>query len=59
MKSLGLALGGGGLRGLAHIGVLQVLEDHHIKVSMISGTSIGSIVEVCMPAAYQLMNWKP
>lgn len=57
MKSLGLALGGGGLRGLAHIGVLQVLEDHHIKVSMISGTSIGSIVGglyACGISAYEL-----
>ncbi|KUG05190.1 hypothetical protein ASZ90_017376 [hydrocarbon metagenome] len=44
MKSLGLALGGGGLRGLAHIGVLQVLEENNIEVSMISGTSIGSII---------------
>lgn len=44
MKSLGLALGGGGLRGLAHIGVLQVLEENHIKAAMLSGTSIGSII---------------
>ncbi len=44
MKSLGLALGGGGLRGLAHIGVLQVLEENNIDVAMISGTSIGSII---------------
>ncbi|NLO20979.1 MAG: hypothetical protein GX119_03130 [Syntrophomonadaceae bacterium] len=57
MKSLGLALGGGGLRGLAHIGVLQVLEDNHIKVSMISGTSIGSIIGglyACGISAYEL-----
>jgi NTE family protein len=44
MKSLGLALGGGGMKGLAHIGVMQVLHDHGIKPSFISGTSAGSIV---------------
>lgn len=57
MKNLGLALGGGGLRGLAHIGVLQVLEDNHIKVSMMSGTSIGSIIGglyACGISAYEL-----
>ncbi len=43
MKTLGLALGGGGLRGLAHIGVLQVLEEHKIKPSFLAGTSAGSI----------------
>ncbi|MGE5390662.1 MAG: patatin-like phospholipase family protein [Deltaproteobacteria bacterium] len=44
MKELGLALGGGGLKGLAHIGVLQVLEASAIPVTMISGTSAGSLV---------------
>lgn len=44
MKKLGLALGGGGLKGLAHIGVLQVLAENRIKISSISGTSSGSII---------------
>jgi len=44
MKSLGLALGGGGLKGLAHIGVLQILADERIKPAFISGTSAGSII---------------
>jgi len=44
MKSLGLALGGGGLKGLAHIGVLQVLNSNNIKPTFISGTSAGSII---------------
>ncbi|NLB88880.1 MAG: hypothetical protein GX790_06590 [Syntrophomonadaceae bacterium] len=44
MKKLGLALGGGGLKGLAHIGVLQVLHEYNIPIAQISGTSIGSIV---------------
>lgn len=44
MKQLGLALGGGGLRGFAHIGVLQVLHENDIPVGLISGTSAGSII---------------
>ncbi len=41
-SGLVLALGGGGARGLAHIGVIQVLEEHAIPVRAIAGTSIGA-----------------
>lgn len=41
---IGLALGGGGARGLAHIGVLKVFEKNNISISQISGTSIGSVI---------------
>lgn len=41
---VGLALGGGGARGLAHLGVLQVLEEEHIPIDAISGTSMGAII---------------
>lgn len=41
---IGLALGGGGARGLAHIGVLKVLEASGIKIDVIAGTSIGALV---------------
>jgi len=41
---VGLALGGGGARGLAHIGVLKVLEEEDIPVSMIAGTSVGALI---------------
>ncbi len=41
---VGLALGGGGARGIAHIGVLKVLESEGIHLQMIAGTSFGSIV---------------
>jgi NTE family protein len=41
---LGLVLGGGGARGMAHIGVLKVLEELRIPVDVITGTSMGSIV---------------
>ena len=41
---LGLALGGGGARGAAHIGVLQELDKAEIKIDLIAGTSAGSII---------------
>ncbi|HWC17857.1 MAG TPA: patatin-like phospholipase family protein, partial [Terriglobales bacterium] len=41
---LGLVLEGGGALGLAHIGVIQYLEEHHIPVSYIAGTSMGGLV---------------
>jgi NTE family protein len=42
--SLGIALGGGGAKGLAHIGVIEVLEEHGIRPACVAGTSIGSII---------------
>ena len=39
-----LALGGGGARALAHIGVLKVLEQNNIVFDCIAGTSMGSII---------------
>jgi len=42
--AVGVALEGGGALGLAHIGVLQWLEEHHVPVDRISGTSMGSLV---------------
>ena len=47
---LGLALGGGGARGLAHVGVLQVLDEAGIKVHAIAGTSVGSLVGAALAA---------
>jgi len=41
---IGIALGGGFARGFAHLGVLQVLEQHRIPISCIAGTSVGSIL---------------
>jgi NTE family protein len=43
-KRVGLALGGGALRGMAHVGVLRVLEREGIRVDCIAGTSAGSVV---------------
>ncbi|MGO9777458.1 MAG: patatin-like phospholipase family protein [Terracidiphilus sp.] len=42
--AVGVALEGGGALGLAHIGVLQWLEEHHVPVDRISGTSMGALV---------------
>ena len=42
--TLGIALEGGGAKGLAHIGVLQWFEEHHIPVDRIAGTSMGGLV---------------
>lgn len=39
-----LVLGGGGARGLAHVGVLQVMEEHGCTPDMIVGTSIGAVI---------------
>ncbi len=41
---IALALGGGGAKGFAHIGVLRVLDEHGIKVRAIAGTSIGGVI---------------
>jgi len=49
-KKVALVLGGGGARGLAHIGVIKVLEREDIKIDMVVGTSMGAVVG----AAYSL-----
>lgn len=41
---IGLALGGGGVRGFAHVLVLKALDDLGLKPSIIAGTSMGAIV---------------
>jgi NTE family protein len=43
-RKLGLALGGGGARGLSHIGVLRSLERNDIPIDLLVGTSIGALV---------------
>jgi len=42
--SIGLALGGGFARGIAHIGVLKVLEEEQIPIRLVAGTSVGALV---------------
>jgi NTE family protein len=50
-KKIGLALGSGGFRGFAHIGVIQVLLENNIPIDYISGTSIGALA-----AAYYALH---
>lgn len=51
---ISLALGGGGARGISHIGVLKALERENIRVSAIAGTSIGGLI-----GAVYLAGWTP
>jgi len=51
---LGIALSGGGIRGIAHAGVLQALEDNNIKIDIIGGCSSGSMI-----AALYAMGYSP
>ena len=46
-KRVGLALGSGGARGWAHLGVLRALREKNITVEYIAGTSMGSVVGAC------------
>ncbi|MFN9596425.1 MAG: patatin-like phospholipase family protein [Bacteroidota bacterium] len=43
-QKTGLVLSGGGVRGMAHIGVLKAFEEHNIKIDCITGTSAGAII---------------
>ena len=49
---IGLVLSGGGARGAAHVGVLKILEENHIAIDMIAGTSFGAIVGGLYAAGY-------
>jgi len=44
LPAIGLALGGGFARGIAHVGVLKVLEEEGIPVRMVAGTSVGALI---------------
>jgi len=44
LPKVGVALGGGFARGIAHIGVLRVLEQHEIPIDYIAGTSVGALI---------------
>jgi len=55
-KRMGLALSGGAVLGAAHIGVLEVLEEHGIRPSCVAGTSAGSAVGVVYCAGMSLQR---
>ena len=44
LPRIGIALGGGFARGMAHIGVLRVLEEENIPISFVAGTSVGALI---------------
>ena len=50
---IGLALSGGGIRGIAHAGVLKALEENDIKIDIIGGTSAGSMVASLYAVGYE------
>lgn len=56
--SLGVALAGGGLKGLAHIGALKALEELGIKIDFLSGTSSGSIFATFYAMGYSVEEIK-
>lgn len=49
---ISLALGGGGIRGVAHLGVIRSLEKHGFKIKAIAGTSAGGLVGAVYAAGY-------
>lgn len=49
---IGIALSGGGIRGIAHIGVLKVLVENNIPIDVISGTSAGAIIAAMYACGY-------
>lgn len=49
---VGVSLAGGGVRGIAHVGVLKALEEKNIKVAAIAGTSAGSIIATLYAMGY-------
>jgi NTE family protein len=51
---IGLALGGGFARGIAHIGVLRILEEHEIAVDFLAGTSVGALIAAAYAAGTPL-----
>ena len=51
--NLGLALSGGGVKGVAHAGALKALEEEKIKIDYISGTSSGSIIATLYAIGYR------
>jgi NTE family protein/lysophospholipid hydrolase len=53
-RAVGLVLGGGGARGLAHVGVVRALVEAGVPIDMIGGTSMGGAI-----AAQHAMGWSP
>ena len=54
-RRVGLALSGGAVRGLAHIGVVKALDEAGIKPAVVAGTSVGSIIGAALATG---MDWR-
>lgn len=54
-QAIGLVLGGGGARGISHLGVLKAIEEQGIPIDMIGGTSIGSFIGGLYAKDYDLV----
>lgn len=65
-SKIGLALGSGSARGLAHLGVLRAIEENNLKIDFIAGTSIGALVGAIyaagnlamLEASFKSFGWK-
>jgi NTE family protein len=53
-QKIGLVLSGGGAKGLAHIGVIKALEENHIPIDYITGTSMGAIIGGLYASGYSV-----
>lgn len=53
---INLALSGGGIKGIAHLGALKALEENNIEVAAIAGSSVGSIIASLYGAGYSCSN---
>ncbi len=51
-QTVGLVLSGGGAKGVAHIGVIRALEENHVPISYVAGTSMGAIIGGLYAAGY-------
>ena len=51
-QKVGLVMSGGGARGLAHIGVIKMLEENNIPIDYVAGTSMGAIVAALYSMGY-------
>jgi NTE family protein len=56
--AIGLALGGGFARGIAHIGVLKVLEEESIPIRAVTGTSVGALIGACYCSGLSLTEMR-
>lgn len=57
-QTVGLVMSGGGARGIAHIGVIQALEENNIPIDYVAGTSMGAIVAALYAMGYSPQDMK-